>query len=159
MKELIRLIAIANRLDQRGLTKEADKLDRIMRKMAQSWPHDDDDEEISEEEALKWLDAQKGADAYGDEEGDMFGEGGPSEAELMAMESGVDIFAGEDFAMLKERLDTLTREMQMFTDALVAGKLEPKEFEIFERIKEEFTQVAKMVEQAEAGGMDLGFDA
>jgi len=157
MKELIRLIAIANRLDQRGLTKEADKLDMIIRKMAQAWPHDDDDEDLSDEEVARWLHADKMTED--DEDEGMFGGSGPSEAEIMAMESGVDIFAGEDLARLKKTLQTLTEEMQMFTEALISGKMTAKDFETFEQIKEEFTQVAKMIEEAEAGGMNLGFDA
>lgn len=153
MKNLIRLITIANKLDKRGLTRQADQLDDIITKLAQSLPHDDDDEKLSQEEALKWLEADRVTE--GDEDLDMFGGDGPSREELMAMEQGIDLFEGEDKALLQQRLETLTREMEIFSEALATGKLEPEEFEMFERIKQEFLEVTKLVEETEVSARSV----
>lgn len=149
MKALIKLISIANRLDQKGLRKEADQLDRVIRKMAQSWPHDDADMDDADMD----MDFEKYESPFAgfDDETDIEE---PSDEELMAMEQGLDPFEADDLEDLRARLQTLTDEMQIFTESLLEGSLDAEDFAVFDDIKNEFIEVTKMIKAKEAELVD-----
>lgn len=81
MKDLYKLIQIANELDKRGLTKTADYLDKCIQKLAQPFDEDDDTEEETAETVNDF-------DQYE-----------PTDDELSSIETeleGEDIDSGED---------------------------------------------------------------
>ena len=136
MKNLIRLITIANKLDKRGLNKEADALDYIIKKVSQ---HDKEDVEdgFGDSELNRLL------SEYEDENSIE----GPSDAELGAIEQGVNVFRGEEDNAYDELLKKLEMEMVLFSDSLGKGMLNAEDLENFELIKEELADVRDIIRQ------------
>ena len=141
MKDLIRLISIANRLDNKGLTVEADKLDRIIRKIAQ---HDKEWDALQGDKGSSELDRL--LQGYEDENPME----GPSDAELGAMEMGVDVFRAEEDNAFESLLEKLNRELELFSEAAGQNKLTGDDIEVFERIKNELADVQDIIAQRKA---------
>jgi hypothetical protein len=147
MKNLIRLITIANKLDKRGLNKEADTLDKIIKKVSQ---HDKEWEALSKDDgSLGDPELDRLLSEYESE--NPIEE--PSDDELRAMEQGVDVFKGEEDNAYANLLKKLETEMELFSDGAGKSMLNAEDYDNFELIKQELQDVRDIIKQRE---MDSG---